>query len=179
MRPNTFVSILLLLAACLWQGSNAQFGIPKKSEASVDAGGEVQLSKEVLEIATSLTKTDPSLQEQDAVDIATLIYSAKNDKDTKQMLQKMKADQPEAFAGTAGLAALEIIKGLEQAYEELKMLEYLFQDKERALRVMEEDGLIHKDKLPLYKKNPDLLEADTRKGLYFMFVALAEAAGYL
>ena len=91
----------------------------------------------------------------------------------------MKAENPDAFEGTADMAKLELVKGLEQAFEELQLLDVLFQDKERALREMDKEGMIEKEKLAMYKKNPDLLEADTRKGLYFMFVALAEAAGYL
>lgn len=38
--------------------------------------------------------------------------------------------------------------------------------------------MVEKEKIPMYEKNPQQLETDTRKGLYFMFVALAEAAGY-
>ena len=59
------------------------------------------------------------------------------------------------------------------------MLEVLFQDKERALREMTKEGMIPEEKLSIYQTNPDLLETDTRRGLYFMFVALAEAGGYL
>lgn len=176
-----FLSIFVGLALQIsYHGVEAQFGIPKKpTEAYVGANGEVQLSKEVTEIANALVAIEPTLKEQVAVDIASLIDAAKSDKDTKGMLQKMKSEEPEAFAGTASLAPLEIIQGLVQAFEEIKMLNYLFQDKERALREMDKEGMIHNDKLPLYQKDPDLLEADTRKGLYFMFVALAEAAGFL
>lgn len=162
-------------------GARAQFGVPKgeAAEADVGADGQVRLPDDVLAIAESLITTDPSLSQQDAVDIATVVNAAKNDKDTKVMLMKMKAENAEAFAGTENLPKLEIVKGLEQAFEELKMVDVLFQDKERAFREMDKEGLIEKDKYAMYQKNPDLLESDTRKGLYVMFAALAEAAGYL
>ena len=174
-----FVSFLIQLSCHL--GVRAQFGVPKNqaAEADIGADGQVQLPKDVLAVAESLITVNPSLGEQNAVDIATVIDSAKNDKDTKIMLMKMKAENPDAFEGTADMAKLELVKGLEQAFEELQLLDVLFQDKERALREMDKEGMIEKEKLAMYKKNPDLLEADTRKGLYFMFVALAEAAGYL
>jgi hypothetical protein len=182
-----FSRLLCYLSICAgfvlqasYHGVDAQFGIPTKpTEAYVGADGEVHLSREVTEIASALVTIDPTLKEQVAVDIASLIDAAKSDKDTKFMLQKMKTEEPEAVAGIASLAPLEIIKGLIQAFEEIKMLDYLFQDKERALLEMDKEGMIDKDKLPIYQKDPDLLEADTRKGLYFMFVALAEAAGFL
>ena len=44
---------------------------------------------------------------------------------------------------------------------------------------MEKEGLIEKKRLDFYKKNPDVLAQDTRKGVYFSFVSLAVAGGYL
>ena len=42
------------------------------------------------------------------------------------------------------------------------------------------EGLIDdKKKIKEYKKNPALLEADMRKGLYFSFISLAVAGGYI
>lgn len=189
MRNTCRNSVLWLVVAFLVQLSchhhsglvRAQFGIPKKSqqEATVGSNGEVELAKEVTDLASALMTVDDTLPEQEALDIAFVLDAAKKDADTKIMLMKMKQDQPEAFEGTADSSKLELVRGIRQAMEELKMLEYLFQDKERALREMDKDGMIPKDKLSLYQKNPDLLEADTRKGVYFMFVALGEAAGYL
>ena len=46
-------------------------------------------------------------------------------------------------------------------------------------RLMEEEGMIPPDSVGKYRKDPALLEADTRKGTYFMFVAIANAAGFL
>jgi len=150
------------------------------AEAEVGEHGQVRLPQDVLVMAESLViLSEGSMSQQDAVDIATIIDAAKKDKDTKIMLLKMKAENPEAFAGTAEMGKLELTQGLVQAYQELKLLDVLFQDKERALKEMDKEGLIEKGKLSMYKKNPDLLEADTRKGLYFVFVAMAEALEFM
>ena len=69
--------------------------------------------------------------------------------------------------------------GLQQVLGELKMLEVVFEDKERALRLMEEEGMVDPERMPEYQKNPALLEEDTWKGLYFTFVTLAVTAGFL
>jgi len=157
---------------------NAQFGVPKDAEAEVGADGRVRLPDEVLAVAESLVTVDTSMDQQDAVDIATIIDAAKKDANTKTMLAEMKAANPKEFEATAGSEKVELVRGLLQAYEELKLLDTLFQDPERALRLMVEEGMVEKEKIPMYEKNPQQLETDTRKGLYFMFVALAEAAGY-
>jgi hypothetical protein len=77
------------------------------------------------------------------------------------------------------MSTLQIAQALGQALEELEMLEILFQDPARAVREMEKEGLIANDRLSAYKKNPDLLEEDTRTHLYFTFVSIAAAGGYL
>jgi hypothetical protein len=179
MRRSSFslwCFLLLLVLACVIPCHAVEAG---SGEATIGADGEVKVSKAVTDIAAKLLSAGTSLREQDALDIATLIDTAKNDKETKMMLLKMKTQEQQAFDGTANSSPAEIVKGLEQAMDELKMLDVLFRDKERALREMEKEGMIPKDKLKKYKKNPDLLEEDTRKGLYFTFVALAEAGGYM
>ena len=71
------------------------------------------------------------------------------------------------------------MQGLKVTIDELKLCDVLFKDKQRALREMEKEGMIPAEHLKKYKKNPDLLEEDTRKGLYFRFVSLAVVGGYL
>jgi hypothetical protein len=44
---------------------------------------------------------------------------------------------------------------------------------------MEKDGLIDKKKVDFDRKNPDVLADETRKGVYFGFVSMAVAGGYL
>ncbi len=59
------------------------------------------------------------------------------------------------------------------------MLEYLFKDVDRALVEMEKEGLIPEEHLKKYRKDPSLLEKDTRSAVYFRFISLAVVGGYL
>ena len=59
------------------------------------------------------------------------------------------------------------------------VLDYLFEDKEKALVEMEKAGMIPEEHLKRYQKNPELLEEDTRRGLYMQFVSLAVVGGFL
>lgn len=61
----------------------------------------------------------------------------------------------------------------------MKMLEYLFKDVDRALVEMEKEGLIPEKHLKKYRKDPSLLEKDTRSAVYFRFISLAVVGGYL
>jgi hypothetical protein len=74
---------------------------------------------------------------------------------------------------------MEIVQGLKAALDELKAIETLFANPERAVVIMEEEGMIEKKRVDYYKKNPDVLADDTRKGVYFAFVSLAIAGGYM
>ena len=119
------------------------------------------------------------MTEQDAHDIAAIIQAAKEDPDTLELVTKLKHDMSDTLNDLRSYSQEEILGGLKQSMEELKMLDYLFQDKKRALKEMEKDGLIDKDSLKKYKKNPDLLEQDTRQAIYFQFVSLAVVGGFL
>lgn len=73
----------------------------------------------------------------------------------------------------------EILNALKVTMDEMQMLDVLFKDKERALREMEKEGMIPEEHLKKYRKDPNLLEEDTRRALYFRFVTLAVVGGYL
>jgi hypothetical protein len=68
---------------------------------------------------------------------------------------------------------------MKEAMDNMKLIDYLFQDKERAVREMEKEGMIQKEHLKKYRKDPALLEEDTRRGLYFQFVSLAAVGGFM
>lgn len=74
---------------------------------------------------------------------------------------------------------MQILGGLKQVIDELLVLDYLFQDKEKALEAMEKEGMIPEEHLATYKKNPELLEEDTRRGLYMQFVSMSVVGGFL
>jgi len=166
--------------------TGAQFGVPRQGkEAKLEVNGdtqeippEAQVSEEIV---SKLMAANEALDQQTAVDITELIESVKKDRETVLLIRRMKEGTAEdAFKPFAeDMRSDQIVQGLAQALEELKMVDVLFKDPERALLEMEKDGMIAKDKLKDYKKDPALLEEDTRKSLYFMFVSLAVAGGYV
>jgi hypothetical protein len=166
---------------------DAQFGVASKKaaqEAEVGVDGETTIGGENAPNDALISRLLQSqvLSEEQAVDIAVLIESAAKDPETALLLRRLKegSGAKEAFGDFASdMSSLQIAQGLAQALEELEMLEILFKDPARAVREMEKEGMIANDRLSAYKKNPDLLEEDTRKHLYFTFVSIAAAGGYL
>ena len=127
------------------------------------------------------------MSEQDAHDIAAIIQAAKEDPDTIQLVTKLRHDMYDELNELRKLDQEEILGALKQSMEELKFLDYLFSDalakKKGATRVLEEmikDGMVTDPSIiKKYKKNPNLLEQDTRKGVYFQFVSLAVVGGFM
>lgn len=127
------------------------------------AGGEETLTK---------------LTEQDAHDIAAVIQSAGEDPETIQLVARLKDEHSELLEELQ-LSGEDILNQMKITLDEMKMVEYLFKDSERALVEMEKEGLIPPEHLKKYKKDPSLLEGDTKHALYFRFISLAVAGGYL
>ena len=119
------------------------------------------------------------LTEQDAIDIASLIEAAGEDPETIKLIAKLKDENSDELKQLQQLPDVEVMQGLKVTIDELKMCDILFKDKERALTEMEREGMIPSEHLKKYKKDPSLLEEDTRKGLYFRFISLAVVGGYL
>lgn len=119
------------------------------------------------------------LTEQDAHDIAALVKAAGEDPQTIQMIARLKDENADELTELRQHGEEDILNGLKTAIDELKMIDYLFQDKEKALKEMEKENLIPPEHLERYKKQPELLEEDTRKALYFRFVSLAVVGEYL
>ena len=129
------------------------------------------------------------MSEQDAHDIAAIIQAAKEDSDTIELVTKLKHDMNDALNELRKLDQEEILGALKQSMEELKLLDYLFSEDMttkkkggygRVLEEMVKDGMISDPSIiKKYKKNPDLLEQDTRKGVYFQFVSLAVVGGFM
>jgi hypothetical protein len=95
------------------------------------------------------------------------------------MITKMKSENKEHIAELKKLSPAEILGGMKEALDNMKLIEYLFQDKQRAVREMEKEGMIDKAHIKKYRKDPDLLEQDTRRGLYFQFISLAVVGGFM
>ena len=132
------------------------------------------------EVATKLQIKAPDLDGQDAIDLAVLLDAALQDPETKMMVENLRSSgskRLEAFEDSTTQA--EMVMGLKQTLDELKALEYLFQDPVRAVTEMTKEGIVDPKRVDYYKENPEELANDTRKGLYFSFVSLAVAAGLL
>lgn len=182
MTQMKLLSLFLVLGiSCV----NAQFGILNNNEgdakleqtlqeASIDANGNVGTRFESL--ARDLQSVAP-ISPEDAIHIAVLLDAAKNDPETAILLSQMPKDNLKSLKDSA--TAVEIVRGLKQSLDELKAIEILFSNPERAVAEMDREGMIDKKRLSFYKKNPDALAEDTRKGVYFSFVSLAAAGEYL
>lgn len=166
----------------------AQFGVPKaaEQEATIDGSGNVVAEGEettenkYAKMAIRLQSAAP-IDVQDAVDIAAILEAAQADPETKAMIAKMKQGEEGKMidALAKDVTGMEIVHGLKQSLDELKALEILFADPERAVVEMEKEGLIEKKRVEFYKKNPEALADETRKGIYFGFVSMAVAGGFL
>ncbi len=115
------------------------------------------------------------LSEKDASDMSAIIEEAKRDLETMAMITKMR----DTLSELRKLSAMEVLGGMKQALDNMKLIEYLFEDKERAVREMEKEGMIDKAHIKKYRKDPSLLEMDTRRGLYFQFISLAVVGGFI
>ena len=177
MKYFSVINIMISLLLCSL--SDAQFGVPKTAEAAVDEFGNVETENPYAEMAIRLQSVAP-IDIQDAIDIAAIIQAAQADPDTRAMIAKLKGDEASTLEALAKeVTAMEIVHGLKQSLDELKAIEILFADPERAVVEMEKDGLIDKKKVDFDRKNPDVLADETRKGVYFGFVSMAVAGGYL
>jgi hypothetical protein len=117
---------------------------------------------------------DLNLSKEETELVQSLLEKVKKDPESLTLISKLKTVQgPTLEAMKDGMAASEKVQQLKKILSEMQAVETLFQDPQRALKMMNEDGMISKDKLPLYEKNPQLLENDTRKGLYFSFLTMA------
>lgn len=119
------------------------------------------------------------MTEQNAAEMEALILQAKADPDTMRIVTKLKTDMNAEIEELKQQSSEDVLGGMMRAMEELKMLDILFQNKERAVRVMDEEGMIKPELLGTYQQNPDLLKEETRRGMYMQFVSLAVVAGFL
>merc|ERR1712087_500358 len=108
-----------------------------------------------------------------------LIQAAANDPDTVEMIQSLQEDMGAELENLAQLPEEEILMGMKQTLDDLKAMDILFVDKKKAVEEMNNVSMINPDHLEEYRKNPEVLEEDTRKSLYFQFVGLSVVGGYL
>jgi hypothetical protein len=166
--------LLLFLASIILTPVRAQFGIKKGVPISLP-----EQNGEGMGAESDAGGKEGFLSEQDAADMGAIIDEAKKDIETMAMITKMKADNMEGLAELKKLSPTEVLGGMKETLDNLKLIEYLFKDKEKAVREMEKEGMIDKAHIKKYRKDPDLLEQDTRRGLYFQFISLAVVGGFI
>lgn len=172
---HRYFVLLLLIASLLLSSVQAQFGIKKGVPISIPENGE-----QMGEASDGGQQMEGGfLSEQDAIDMEAIINEAKKDLETMSMVTKMKAENMEGLADLKKLSTMEVLGGMKETMDNLKLIEYLFKDKEKAVREMEKEGMIDKAHIKKYRKDPALLEQDTRRGLYFQFVSLAVVGGFI
>jgi hypothetical protein len=194
MKPSA-LSLALLLGV-LSISVNAQTEIPK-APLENDAQSEVLKRLKALEIEINgesnpvleafkmkdvhNSKHKPSLQlhelalsDEENEIVKNLLERVKNDKKTIEMIEKMRSEQSQTLESMfGGMSGPEKVRNLKKMIFELQAVEVLFKDPVRAVKMMNEEGLIPAARLSEYERNPQLLEDDTRKGLYFSFVTVA------
>jgi hypothetical protein len=188
--------IILLLLAIGIPLAEGQFGVANKAkektkdsdsselgkklqEAAIDERGNVDAQYEGM--AKKLQSIAP-ISIEDATDIAVLLEAVKADAETGALIAQMQKAEGEGGALQAfinDITPYEIVIGLKQSIDEIKAIEILFADPQRAVVEMDKEGMIDKKRVDFYKKNPDVLKEDTRKGNFFTFVSLGVAGGYL
>lgn len=185
MSKTSILSILLLLILSSIQpvSIRAQFGIKKGVPISLpqqDGDGMMMTGGGVGdELADAGSGGDNFLSEKDAADMSAIIEEAKRDLETMAMITRMKEENGETMSELKKMTTMEVLGGMKQALDNMKLIEYLFEDKERAVREMEKEGMIDKAHIKKYRKDPELLEQDTRRGLYFQFISLAVVGGFI
>ena len=164
--------LLLFVSSFLLAPVRAQFGIKKGVPISLPENGEQMAEGDV-------GQKQGFLSEKDAADMEALILEAKKDLETMALITKMKEENAEGLEELKKLSPMEVLGGMKETLDNLKLIEYLFKDKQKAVKEMEKEGMIDKAHLKKYRKDPDLLEQDTRRGLYFQFISLAVVGGFI
>ena len=171
------IFLLLLISSLLLSPTTAQFGIKKGVPISLPENGENQMVEEGS--GNNAGQKQGFLSEQDATDMEAIINEAKKDLETMAMISKMKTENMEGLEELKNMSPMEVMGGMKETLDNLKLIEYLFKDKEKAVREMEKEGMIDKAHIKKYRKDPELLEKDTRRGLYFQFISLAVVGGFI
>lgn len=180
---------LLLCLVSVWLVCipvSAEFGVPKTQnggaqEANIDADGSVELPS-YMELAKTLQSSAP-IDMQDAVDLAVVIEAAKMDPETQSMIAKLQEGEEgrhlEALSKDS--TQMEIVQTLKAQLDELKAIEALFMDPQRAVTELEKEGLLGEKKknIEYYRENPEALELELQRGVYFGFVSVAAAGGFM
>merc|ERR1712238_267215 len=199
---HNFISLvvcLLLLLVCrpnsCWGWDRAEDGTQQQQEHSSSGSSTSSATKEEEEsmvnqvhIAAKLKELSSNgISNDDAISIAGLLDALMIDEETRQLVSNLRqaedenngSQDPQLQVFLDDATPKEIVIGLKQLIGELRGIEYLFRDPERAVEEMYKEGMFKESQLGLYRENPAQLAQDVESGLYFSFVTLAVAGGFL
>lgn len=147
-------------------------------------GGKLvfQTAKKTREVAQQLKNAAPEIPIDDTLVVATMLRDLAEDKFTLDMTNKMRAqnEDPQLRDFLNQATPKDIATGLYQITDEIKALELLFQNPQRAVEALNQDGIIpDESKLKFYRETPLQLKEDLTRVLYMSFVAFASKGGYL
>ena len=191
MKRSVFplCSVWLLLLLLLLRPTDAQFGVAKAKgkikelllQHQADLAAKQAGSAEVnVNGETQANPTQGILSPKDAADMEEILIQASQDEETMKMVVQMKVEMKDEIEALGAEPSEDILRGMLHQLVEMRFLEVLFKDPERAVEESIKEGLIDdKTKIKAYRKDPSLLETDMRKGLYFSFISLAVAGGYI
>lgn len=161
----------------LWTSVVAEQVAVDENGNLMEGKGDDFLTVKLMKLAEEVEAKMPL---EEAMEISEMMKVARSDPDTQVMMQKIKVEQKDNLAELVkSSTSKEILKELRGIWSEIKMLEVLFKDPKRAVELMNEDGMVPKDRLGKYRRNPELLEEDTRRSLYLSFITLSLAGGFL
>ncbi len=162
MITKSKLSILLLLIISSIQlvSIRAQFGIKKGLPISLPQqnGNEMMTMGGGDELAGGAgggndgREEQGFLSEKDAADMSAIIEEARRDLETMAMITRMREENGESLGELKKITTMEVLGGMKQALDNMRLIEYLFEDKERAVREMEKEGMI--DKAVIVGKGP-------------------------
>ena len=110
------------------------------------------------------------------------LKAAQSDPNTLAMIAKLKTDEGRRLETLSKeTSPMEVVQTLKASLDEMKAIETLFADPVRAVEELEKEGLLGEKKknLKYYKENPQALEIEMQRGLYFGFVTVAVAGGLI
>lgn len=177
-----FVLILLSLCLALALLPSGSWALTVKTPEKEPQMSE-EKTLELMGIAQKFTEAVPEFKGDDALLMAKLVQDLKGDEQSMQMLAKMKSGEID-LGNTDHIEKAEhkeIIMGLINLFDELKAIEILFQDPNRAVEAVSQEGMLGDDeeRLNFYKQNPAQLEADMKAGLHPSFLYLSHVAGFM
>ena len=130
--------LILQLLTVVFVVVKGQFGVPNtKSKSS----SSTPLPESVLESVSSLSQNDDPELEQLLVDINAIVVKAKADPQTREMVTRLRTEMAHEVRELEQKSVDEILSGMREVINNMKLIDYLFKDKERAVAEMEREEI--------------------------------------